>query len=83
MYELRIARRAVRDLERLSSRFTRLVGQRIDGLAEEPRPRGAWKLRNSEEYRIRVGVYRVLYEVDDAKKEVRIHRVIHRREAYR
>ena len=59
------------------------MGQRIGGLAEEPRPRGAWKLRKSEEYRIRIGVYRILYEVDDEKKEVRIHRIIHRSEAYR
>ena len=57
----------------------------IRALGETPRPRGARKLHGSprDDYRIRVGDYRVLYEVDDAAQLVRIMRVRHRREAYR
>jgi mRNA interferase RelE/StbE len=54
-------------------------------LAQNPRPPGCRKLHGSghDDYRIRVGDYRILYEVDDTAPTVRIMRVRHRREAYR
>ena len=56
----------------------------IRQLAEKPRPKGCRKLSGGEnDWRIRVGVYRVLYEVDDRTKVIRINRVRHRREVYR
>jgi mRNA-degrading endonuclease RelE of RelBE toxin-antitoxin system len=36
-----------------------------------------------EGYRIRVGVYRITYDVDDEVRRVKIHRVLHRKDAYR
>lgn len=53
-------------------------------LAEEPRPSGCRKLSGTErDYRIRVGEHRVLYEILDETREVRIYRVGHRRDVYR
>ncbi len=52
-------------------------------LAENPRPDGAKKLKGETGYRIRVGNYRVLYEIDDAAQLVIIYRVKHRRDVYR
>lgn len=54
-------------------------------LSPGPPPPGCRKLQGSshEDYRIRIGDYRVLYEIDDAAHVVRIMRVRHRREAYR
>jgi len=56
----------------------------IDRLKEEPRPPGARKLRNfTAVYRLRVGVYRILYEINDKAGIVTVYRVKHRHEAYR
>ena len=52
-------------------------------LAENPRLPGSRKLRGLEGYRLRVGDYRVLYEVDDAAQRVVVYRVMARINAYR
>lgn len=83
MYELHILRRAIKDISNLPKDYTRLVSDRISGLAEEPRPPGAKKLRGRADYRLRVGIYRILYDIDDDAGVVTVYRVKHRREAYR
>ena len=55
----------------------------LRGLAEDPRPPGAGKLVAVEGYRVRVGEYRIIYDVDDAAQVVTVYRIRHRREAYR
>ena len=84
MYEVYLERSAENDLKRLPiSTFDRIVHQ-IKTLAENPRPSGCRKITGSKnDWRIRIGDYRVLYEVNDRAKAVRVMRVRHRREAYR
>jgi mRNA interferase RelE/StbE len=56
---------------------------RLEGLASEPRPPGCKKLKGGHnEWRIRIGDYRAVYEIDDAAKTVDVTRVAHRREVY-
>ncbi|MDQ3637697.1 MAG: type II toxin-antitoxin system RelE/ParE family toxin [Actinomycetota bacterium] len=55
----------------------------IEGLREEPRPPGCRKLSDREGWRLRVGVYRVIYEVDDDQRVVTVLQVGHRRDIYR
>jgi len=55
----------------------------IEQLAKAPRPRGVRKLTGRDAWRIRVGDYRVLYEIDDDRLVILIVRVGHRREIYR
>lgn len=83
MYSVRILRRAIKDIADLPREYTRLIGQHIDRLEEDPRPPDAKKLRGSREYSLRVGPYRVLYDIDDEARIVTIYRIKHRREAYR
>jgi mRNA interferase RelE/StbE len=85
MHEVVLAAQAERDLKRLPAALFRRVIAAVRALAAAPRPPGARKLHGSgrDDYRIRVGDYRVLYEVDDKARAVRIMRVRHRREAYR
>jgi mRNA interferase RelE/StbE len=52
-------------------------------LEREPRPIGCIKLKDKNGYRIRIGDYRILYEIDDAVKEVSVYKIAHRKEAYR
>jgi mRNA interferase RelE/StbE len=56
---------------------------RIEKLAENPRPSGCKKLKGGvNEWRIRIGDYRVIYAIEDNTKTVDVTRIAHRREAY-
>jgi mRNA interferase RelE/StbE len=57
--------------------------QRIRALADDPRPPGCEKLSGLEQYRVRQGVYRIVYEIADKRLLVVVVRVGHRREVYR
>lgn len=84
VYEVYLERRAEQDLKRLSPRNFQSVISHVKALAENPRPAGCRKISSSvNDWRIRVGDYRVIYEVKDDEKAVRVMRVRHRREAYR
>ena len=84
MYRVLLERSAEKDLSRLSSDVHYRVIKAIKGLAENPRPPGCRKLAGTQnDWRIRVGDYRVIYETADQIRIVRINRVRHRSEAYR
>jgi mRNA interferase RelE/StbE len=73
-----------KDLRSLPKSTIVRVLKQFDGLANDPFPRQTVKLEGGEGlYRIRVGDYRVIYGVDRDMKQVIIHHVRHRREAYR
>jgi mRNA interferase RelE/StbE len=59
------------------------IAAAIDGLGIDPRPTGSVKLAGRDDFRIRVGDYRIVFAVDDAKDLVLIARIAHRRDAYR
>ena len=84
MYALRIKRRAERDLRRLPASVFRRINPKILALREEPYPYGTRKLTgNLVGWRIRVGDYRIVYQVDELQRVVTIVRVRHRRDVYR
>ena len=84
MYRVLLERAAEKDLSRLSSEIHDRVIGAIQSLAQNPRPPGCRKLTGSKsDWRIRVGDYRVVYEIADAVRIVRVNRVRHRREVYR
>jgi len=74
---------AERDLERLAPVLLDRALSRLRALASDPRPPGAEKLAAHEGYRVRVGLWRIVYEVDDPTHRVLIRRVRHRRDVYR
>jgi mRNA interferase RelE/StbE len=82
-YEVRIARAAEKDMDKLPATIHARVSTRILSLEDNPRPRGTKKLSGREEYRLRIGEYRVLYIVDDNNGIVTVFAVSHRREVYR
>ena len=84
MHEVYLERSAENDLKRLpASIFHRIISQ-IKSLAENPRLSGCHKITGSKnDWRIRIGDYRIIYEIDEKAKAVRIMRVRHRREVYR
>ncbi len=84
MYEVLIERTAEHDLKSLPTNIFDRIVPRIKALADNPRLAGCHKLAGSKnDWRIRIGDYRVLSEIDDARKRVRIFRIRHRREVHR
>jgi len=75
---------AERDLKRLTAEeFNRII-ENIRGLRDNPRPPGCRKIASSKnDWRIRVGSYRIIYEIDAKAKAIKILRIRYRREAYR
>lgn len=75
-YQLEIKTRAVKELSRVHPDIGRRLIQSIESLAAAPRPRQSHKLSESENsYRLRVGEYRVLYQVDDEARLVTVFKV--------
>jgi mRNA interferase RelE/StbE len=83
-YRVDIARRALKALAALPRGEQQRVRAAIDLLADNPRPPGCTKLTGEDDaYRVRVGVYRIVYEVRDDRLLVHVVRVGHRRDVYR
>lgn len=79
-----MTRAAERDLRALPEQALKRVDASILSLARNPRPDGVKKLRGAESlYRVRVGDYRIIYEIQDRAILIVIVRVRHRGEAYR
>lgn len=73
-----------KDLRKLPQQEVARIVAAVEQLAEEPRPHGSEKLTGSEHtYRIRIGDYRVVYEVLTERKIVEVQRVRHRKDVYR
>ena len=84
MYQVFLERAAEKDLKRLSAEIHDRVIVAIQGLAETPRPLGCRKLAGSKnDWRIRVGDYRVLYTISDRILDVIVIKVGNRRDIYR
>lgn len=83
-YRIELKRSAQREIEALTSQIGMRILTAVQNLGEEPRPRQCTKLRGSENsYRIRVGAYRILYQINDGDKTVTIFAIGHRRDVYR
>ena len=82
-WKIQIPNRVRKELLKLPIKLVTRVAKAIDRLAENPYPKGAKKLKNSEAWRIRVGDYRVIYEIHEQFLLIRIIRVRHRKGVYR
>jgi mRNA interferase RelE/StbE len=82
-YAISHAPAAARDLRKLDQADRRRIVARIAGLADDPRPDGCRKLSGHHSlYRIRVGDFRIVYQVEDQKLVVLIAAVANRRDVY-
>ena len=82
-YKVTILRRAQKELGELAGEAYTRVRDAIGGLAEDPRPSGCLKLTGRDVWRIRIGSYRVVYEIDNSRRVVTVLHVGHRRDVYR
>ncbi|MEH2352126.1 type II toxin-antitoxin system RelE family toxin [Nostoc sp.] len=82
-YKVEILKGALKQLKKLSPELQERIQVKIDGLAIEPRPNGVKKLKGKENaYRIRLGEYRVIYDIFDDILVVNVVEVGHRSKVY-
>lgn len=82
-YEIFFQPRARKEFLALSPDIARKIARAIHTLEQDPRSHQSIKLSGGEGYRLRVGDYRILYDIDDPAKRVNVYRIKHRREVYR
>lgn len=82
-YRLIFRKSVAKDLRSIPNHDVARILQRIDDLQEDPRPAGSEKLSGQERYRIRQGVYRIVYEVVDDQLVVTVVKVGHRKDVYK
>jgi len=82
-YLVSILRRAQKEIEDLPTSDAARVRTAIAGLAENPRPPGCIKLTGRDGWRIRIGDFRVIYEINDGHLFVTVVQVGNRRDIYR
>ena len=83
-YAIIISKSVQKQIDNLPNDVIERVIEKIQNLASEPRPDGIVKLKGSDnEYRIRIGDYRVRYEIDDQSQLVQILQCKHRKDVYR
>jgi mRNA interferase RelE/StbE len=84
-YSLLIKSSAAKELDAAGSKADRQrIIQRIQALAEDLRPQGSEKLAGYvNRYRVRQGRYRIIYLIDDERREVTIFKIGHRKDVYR
>jgi mRNA interferase RelE/StbE len=83
-YQVAIMRSALKQLAALPREEQERLTAEINALADNPRPRGVEKLKGEDDqYRIRVGSYRIIYTIQDDRLIVLVLRIGHRRDIYR
>ena len=82
-YVVEIKLSARKELDALTDNVLSRVIRKMDSLGQQPRPAGCKKLKGyKDQWRLRVGDWRVVYVIDDAAKLVSITRIAHRRDVY-
>lgn len=82
-YHVVVSPAATKQIKSLPPEIAARITRSLRALESNPRPPGSLKLTASNEYRIRVGEYRIVYQIDDAAQTVDITKVGHRRDVYR
>jgi len=81
-YSLNFSKQALKELEKINEPYYSNIKQSILNLTETPRPQGCKKLKGRDGYRIRVGNYRVIYDIFDTELVVDIITLGHRKDIY-
>ena len=82
-YSLAFKKSVAKDLRSIPNQDVKRILKRIESLRENPRVKGSVKLSGQEQYRIRQGVYRIVYEIKDKELIVLVVQVGHRSKVYK
>ena len=81
-YKVIFKKSVAKDLRNIPSRDVKRILQKFDTLVDNPRPEGCVKLSSLELYRVRQGIYRIVYEIQDDMLVVQAIKVAHRSKVY-
>ena len=82
-YKVTFKKLVAKDLRNIANRDVQRILAQIDLLADNPRSEGCLKLSNKQQYRVRVGLYRIIYEIQDARLVIQVVQVGHRTNIYK
>ena len=84
LYKINWKSSSEHDLRKIDKQYIPRILDAIESLADNPFPSQSKKLKDSESgFRLRIGDYRIIYQVDSEKKEIIIYHLRHRKDAYR
>ena len=78
-----LSKSARKELERLPDKVADRIVHQLEALSCLPRPTGCLKLKGTSQWRIRIGDYRVIYEIDDSASLIDVGYIRHRKDVYR
>ena len=83
-YQIKFKSSAAKEFRKLPPLIKERIREAVNQLTKNPRPSGVVKLKGEDRlFRIRIGEYRIVYEIDDSAKLVLVTRVRHRKDVYR
>ncbi len=82
VYAINFSRQAIKELEKIPDPFYLNIKQAIINLSKNPRPNGFKKIKGRDGYRIRVGNYRIIYNIFDKEVVIDIITIGHRKDIY-
>jgi mRNA interferase RelE/StbE len=82
-YQVKLSNKIIKQLDKIQFDLYLKIYEKLVSLSENPRPNGCLKLTNSFDYKIRIGSYRILYQIIDHDKIVEVFDVSHRKDAYK
>jgi mRNA interferase RelE/StbE len=82
-YSLSFKKSVAKDLRSIPNVDVKRILQRIESLTENPRAEGCIKLSALERYRVRQGIYRIVYEIRDSELIVHVVKIAHRASVYK
>ncbi|MEX1193135.1 MAG: type II toxin-antitoxin system RelE/ParE family toxin [Brumimicrobium sp.] len=82
-YTILLTKKAKKQLDKLKNNIADPIIEAISNLAYEPRPNGSIKLKGRDSYRIRIGNYRVIYEIQDEELIIDVIALGHRKDIYK
>lgn len=82
MYKISIEKRAIKKLEKISEPYFTKIKSAINGLRNNPKPKGVIKLKGRDAFRIRVADYRIIYEINNHELHILIIEIGHRKNIY-
>ncbi len=82
-YTVSLVRSAKKELQRLPAPYHDRIVRQLQQLGHDPRPSGAEKLQGRGEYKFRAGRLRIVYGIDDSRKEITVYLIEDRKAVYR
>ncbi len=82
-YKIFFKKSVEKDFKLIPKKNLKKILDRIEALAEDPRPSGCEKLTGQQKYRLRQGRYRILYSIQDDELTIWVVKVGHRKDIYR